>query len=135
MANEKPITTRKERTTRKPLFERGPQTISGEKDPNFHYRFVSDVGSRIHQMQEAGYEIVTDEDLVVGESRVSDPNQLGSSKRVISKDGTVQYLMRQKKEWYEEDQKAKQDRVDELEKSMKNEASQGMYGSIKTSRN
>lgn len=135
MANEKPTPKRVERTTRKPLFERGPQTISGEKDQNFHYRFVNDTGSRIHQMQEAGYEIVTDEGLVVGDSRVSDPNQLGSAKRVVSKDGTVSYLMRQKKDWYDEDQQVKQNRVDELEKAMKSEASQGMYGSIKTSRN
>ena len=66
----------------------------------------------------AGAQLAADEDLVVGDSRVSDPNQLGSSKRVVSKDGTISYLMRQKKEWYEEDQQTKQDRVDELEKSM-----------------
>ena len=42
--------------------------------------------------------------------------------------------MKQKKEWYDEDQAAKQAHVDELEQSMKNEASQGMYGSIKMDR-
>ena len=105
-----------------------------EKDPNFQYRFVNDIGSRIHQMKEAGYEFVTDDDMVVGEARVSDPTSQGSAKRVVSKDGTVSFLMRQKKEWFDEDQKAKQDRVDELEQSMKNEASQGMYGSIKIDR-
>ena len=127
--------TTEKRVTRKPLHQRGPHTISGEKDPNFQYRFVNDVGSRIHQMKEAGYELVTDDDMVVGESRVSDPTSQGSAKRVISKDGTVGYLMRQKKEWYEEDQAAKQAKNDELEQSMKNEATQqGYYGSIKTSR-
>lgn len=126
--------TTEKRVTRKPLHQRGPHTISGEKDPNFQYRFVNDIGSRIHQMQEAGYEIVTDDDMVVGEARVTDPTAQGSGKRVISKDGTVAYLMKQKKEWYEEDQKAKQAHVDELEQTMKNEASQGMYGSIKVDR-
>ena len=127
--------TTEKRVTRKPLHQRGPHTISGEKDPDFQYRFVNDVGSRIHQMKEAGYELVTDDDMVVGESRVSDPTSQGSAKRVISKDGTVGYLMRQKKEWYEEDQAAKQAKNDELEQSMKNEATQqGYYGSIKTSR-
>jgi hypothetical protein len=126
--------TTEKRVTRKPLHQRGPHTISGEKDPDFQYRFVNDVGSRIHQMQEAGYEIVTDDELVVGEARVTDPTAQGSGKRVISKDGTVAYLMKQKKEWYEEDQKAKQAHVDELEQTMKNEASQGMYGSIKVDR-
>ena len=123
------------RVTRKPLHTRGPLTISGEKDPEFQYRFVNDVGSRIYQMKEAGYELVTDDEMVVGESRVSDPTAQGSAKRVINKDGTVSFLMKQKKDWYEEDQKTKQAQVDELENSMKNEANQqGMYGSIKTSR-
>lgn len=122
------------RVVRKPLFQRGPQSISGEKDPNFVYRFVNDTGSRIDQMKQAGYEIVEDDSLIVGDSRVSDPTAQGSGKRVISKDGTVSYLMRQKKEFYEEDQAAKQAHNDEIEQAMKQQASEGMYGSIKTSR-
>jgi hypothetical protein len=122
------------RVVRSSLFQRGPQVITGDKDPDYVYRFVNDSGSRIDQMKNAGYEIVTDDDLVVGESRVSDPNQLGSGKRVVSKDGTVQYLMRQKKEWYDEDQATKQAHNDEIEQAMKKQAQEGMYGSIKTSR-
>lgn len=122
------------RVTRKPLFQRGPQSIIGDKDPNYVYRFVNDTGSRIDQMKSAGYEIVTDEDLIVGDARVSDPTQQGSAKRVVSKDGTVSFLMRQKKEFYEEDQATKQAHNDEIERSMKQTASEGMYGSIKTSR-
>ena len=122
------------RVVRKPLFQRGPQSISGEKDPNYVYRFVNDTGSRIDQMKQAGYEIVTDDNLIVGDSRVSDPSSQGSAKRVISKDGTVSYLMRQKKEYYEEDQAAKQAHNDEIEAAMKKQASEGMYGSIKMSR-
>lgn len=122
------------RVVRKPLFQRGPQSITGEKDPNYVYRFVNDSGSRIDQMKSAGYEIVTDDDLIVGDSRVSDTSQMGSGKRVVSKDGTVQYLMRQKKEYYDEDQAAKQAHNDEIEQAMKKQAQEGMYGSIKTSR-
>ena len=122
------------RVVRKPLFQRGPQSITGDKDPDYVYRFVNDSGSRIDQMKSAGYEIVTDEDLIVGDSRVSDSSQLGSGKRVVSKDGTVQYLMRQKKEFYDEDQAAKQAHNDEIERAMTKQASEGMYGSIKTSR-
>ena len=122
------------RVVRKPLFQRGPQSISGEKDPNYVYRFVNDTGSRIDQMKQAGYEIVEDDSLIVGDSRVSDPSSQGSAKRVISKDGTVSYLMRQKKEYYEEDQATKQAHNDEIEAAMKKQASEGMYGSIKMSR-
>lgn len=122
------------RVERKPLHQQGPQAVSGDKDPNYVYRFVNDTGSRIHNFTQAGYEMVTDADLVVGDSRVKDSSELGSAKRVISNDGTTSYLMRIKKEWYDEDQAAKAARIDETEQAMKQEASTGMYGSIKTSR-
>ena len=119
------------RVARKSLFQRGPQSILGEKDPNYVYRFVNDTGSRVANFQSAGYEFVEDKDLVVGDSRVFDPSDLGSAKRVTSNDGTTSYLMRIKKEYYEEDQAAKAALINEIEQAMKRDASQGMYGSIK----
>lgn len=124
---KKPVEKRK---TRKPLFQRGPQAISGAKDADFHYRFVNDTGSRIDNFQEAGYEFVSDPDLTLGDSRVLDPNDISSRKRVVSQDGTISYLMRIKKEFYDEDQGAKSDRLDEQEAAMTTDASQGMYGKI-----
>jgi len=121
------------RVVRKALSQRGPQSIAGEKDPNFVYRFVNDLGSRISNFQSAGYEFVQDSDLVVGDSRIFDASDLGSAKSVTSNDGTKSYLMRIKKEWYDEDQAAKAAQVEETEKAMKQSASQGMYGSIKVS--
>ena len=123
----------KERVARKSLLQRGPQSVIGDKDPNYVYRFVNDVGSRIANFQSAGYEFVEDSSLVVGDSRVSDPANIGTSKRVTSNDGTVSYLMRTKKEYYEEDQAAKAALVDETERAMKQDASQGMYGKITVS--
>ena len=41
--------------------------------------------------------------------------------------------MRTKKEHYEEDQAAKAAQINETEQAMKQEASQGMYGSLKLS--
>ena len=119
------------RVARKSLFQRGPQSILGEKDPNYVYRFVNDTGSRVANFQSAGYEFVEDKDLVVGDSRVFDPSDLGSAKRVTSNDGTTSYLMRIKNEYYEEDQAAKAALINETEQAMKRDASQGMYGSIK----
>ena len=121
------------RVARKSLFQRGPQAILGEKDPNYVYRFVNDTGSRVANFQSAGYEFVEDKDLVVGDSRVFDPSDLGSAKRVTSNDGTVSYLMRIKKEYYEEDQAAKAALINETEQAMKRDASQGMYGKITVS--
>lgn len=121
------------RTERKSLFQRGPQSISGDKDPNFVYRFVNDTGSRVSNFQQAGYEMVQDTELLVGDSRVFDPSDIGTGKKVTSNDGTVSYLMRIKKEWFDEDQAKKDAYTKETEAAMKKEASQGMYGSIKTS--
>ena len=121
------------RTARKPLHQRGPQTINGDKDPNYVYRFVNDTGSRIANFQSAGYEFVEDKDLVVGDSRVFDPSDIGSGKRVTSNDGTVSYLMRTKIEFYNEDQAAKAALIDETEQAMKQEATKGMYGKLNIS--
>lgn len=121
------------RVTRKSLFQLGPQSIAGEKDPNFEYRFVNDTGSRIANFKAAGYEFVEDSSLLVGDSRVFDPSDIGSSKRVVSNDGTVSYLMRIKKEWYNEDQATKAEQIKETEQAMKQEATQGMYGKLNIS--
>lgn len=122
------------RPERKSLFQRGPQAIAGDKDPNYVYRFVNDTGSRVANFQSAGYEIVRDENLVVGDNRVFDPSASETGKKVISNDGTVSYLMRIKKEWHDEDQAAKQAYIDETEGAIKQTASQGAdYGSVKLS--
>ena len=123
------------RVVRKPLHQNGPQAITtGKKDPEYNYRFVNDVGARLQTYKEAGYELVQDDELVVGDARVKDADDLGSTKRVVSPDGTVSYLMRIKREWYDEDQRAKEERLKEQEAAMKKEASQGMYGSLKVNR-
>ncbi len=122
------------RVARKPLNQRGPQAISGDKDPNYVYRFVNDTGSRIHNFKQAGYELVEDNELAVGDARVSDASDFGSAKRVVSNDGTTSYLMRIKKEWYDEDQAVKAATLREQEAAMKQDASQGMYGSLKLNR-
>ena len=121
------------RVERKPLAQQGPQSVAGDKDPNFAYRFVNDIGSRIANFQSAGYEFVTDDELKVGDSRVFDPSDLGSTKCVTSNDGTKSYLMRIKKEFYEEDQAAKLAKVAETEGAMQKNSSQD-YGTLKVSR-
>lgn len=125
--------TKSARVARKPLNQRGPQAIAGDKDPSYVYRFVNDTGSRIQNFKAAGYEFVTGDDLIVGDNRVSDATDLGSAKRVISNDGTTSYLMRIKKDWYEEDQAIKAAAIKEQEAAMKQEASAGMYGKLNIS--
>lgn len=121
------------RVARKPLTQRGPQAIAGTKDPEFVYRFVNDTGSRVANFQAAGYELVTSDDLTVGDNRVSDASDLGSAKRVVSNDGTTSYLMKIKREWYDEDQATKAAALAEQEAAMKQDAVNGMYGKLNIS--
>lgn len=96
-----------------------------DKDPNFVYRWVLDVPGRLAKFKEAGYEVVTD-NLEVGQDAVDRPKQkLGSVITKLSGMNTL-VLMRIPKEWYVEDQKAKQDKVDLLEESMQDAARRGI---------
>ena len=119
------------RVVRTPLHQRGPLSVLGDKDPDFHYRFVNDTGSRVYNYQQAGYELVSDSNITVGDSRVSDVSDLGSTRRVMSNNGTSSVLMRIPKQYFDEDQKRKNDLIDEQEKAMKQNAiSETDYGKI-----
>ena len=122
---------RPQRAIRKPLHQRGPLSIMGDKDPNFAYRFVNDTGARLANYQAAGWEIVTNEGLEVGDSRAKDASDLDSAKRVTGDNGTVSFLMKIKKEYYEEDRAAKQAQAEQQEKALKTETSQKAdYGKL-----
>lgn len=104
------------------------------KEPGYVYRIVNDIDDRIQSFQEMGYEIVTDNTVTVGDKRISNVSQEGSPVQVSVGQGVKAYVMRQKQEWFDEDQKAKQLRVDELEKSTRRNAEQdGLIGKLKIS--
>lgn len=104
------------------------------KEPGYEYRFVNDTDNRIAEMEDRGYEIVRDKSVKVGDKRVANPTADGTPV-TITKGGLTSYLMRIKKEWYLEDQAAKQKMVDDVEASMKTEAAaQGLYGKLEITR-
>lgn len=121
------------RVTRTPVGQRNILTVKG-KDPNYEYRIVNDVEDRIAQFQEAGYELVPDDAVDVGDKRVSQGTSVGSKKVFSVGQGTKAYVMRIKKEWYEEDQRAKQRRVDAQESSIREKALDGTYGKLDITR-
>lgn len=131
MANSKAT----ERPRRTPINgTRNRLNVRGKED-GYVYRIVNDVDDRVQSFQEMGYEIVTDAGVSVGDKRVATATQEGSPVKVSVGQGVQAYVMRQKQEWYDEDQKAKQQQVNELEASMKQEAkSNGLVGDIKLSR-
>ena len=120
-----------ERTRRTPINgTRNRLNVRGKED-GYVYRIVNDIDDRIQNFQEMGYEIVSDSDVSVGDKRVAIPTTEGSPVKVSVGQGIQAYVMRQKQEWFDEDQKAKQNQVNELEASMKREAKDaGFYGKL-----
>ena len=121
------------RTTRVPIGTRQVLDVKG-KDPNYNYRIVNDSGDRIEMFRQAGYELVNADDVSVGDSKVEKPTAEGSIAQVSVGGGQKAYIVRIKKEWYEEDQKAKQHKVDQLESAIKQKALDGTYGKLDMSR-
>lgn len=121
---------RAQRVRRTPINGARNVLTSSNKEPGFHYRFVNDSGDRVSDMQERGYEVVTDKTIQIGDRRVATPTAEGSP-RVASVGGGVKaVLMRIKDEWYQEDQEAKQANIDEMEKSIKQSGLEGGYGKV-----
>jgi len=111
-----------QRTKRTPINGRNVLTVEG-KDPNYVYRVVNDVGDRITTFQDAGYELVEGKSVRIGDRRVNAASPEGSKAQVsVDKNGTKAFVMRIPKEWYDEDQAAKQIHVDALEQSIKQDA-------------
>lgn len=121
------------RVTRTPVGQRNILTVKG-KDPNYEYRIVNDVEDRIAQFQDAGYELVPDEAVDVGDKRASQGSSIGSKKLFSVGQGVKAYVMRIKKEWFDEDQRAKQRQVDAQESSIKEKALDGTYGKLDITR-
>lgn len=145
-AKESRASTLSDRPERIPLVgHRDKLTVRG-KDPAFVYRFVKDVpgivqdnsgsiqltpGQRIMRFQQAGWEFVQAEDVEVGANNVYKTENVGSIVRVPAGTNEFLYLMRIKREWYEEDQKAKDKLLIDAERQFSGPTQEeGMYGSI-----
>lgn len=118
------------RVKRIPVSGRNRLTVQG-KDPNFVYRIVNDEDDRVARFTEGGYEPVQDEAVKVGNDRASAASLVGSVKHFPVGGGKRGVLMRIRKDWYEEDQKAKAEVVDQQEATIKKKALDGTYGSLK----
>lgn len=98
-------------------------------------RWVNDEGKRIHDRQEAGYMFVLDTPrgrVVVGDRQVDPTRQTGSIvSKVVGTDATgkplISYLMVQRDDWYQADQKTKQSEIDKvMEQIRSQEQSSGL---------
>lgn len=121
------------RVSRTPVGTRNVLTVRG-KDPNYVYRIVNDVDDRVQQFKEAGYELVAEDSVTVGDKRVNAASSMASHKQLAVGGGTKAVVMRIKREWYDEDQLAKQSHVAEIERATREKALNGTYGELKLSR-
>jgi hypothetical protein len=116
------------------------------KDPDYVYRWVNakhEDGSRIMKFKRGGYEFARSEtdagEYVIGQESVYHSDQHGSIVRIPVGNDTHAYLMRIKKEWYDEDQEAKERELRELEEQIHRTGTSsgedfGQYGEVKLSR-
>jgi len=88
----------------------------------------------VQEFMEAGYELVKDDSVKVGDKKVNKTSSEGTVSQVSVGQGQKAFVVRIKKEWYDEDQAQKQLRVDELENSTKAKALDGTYGKLEITR-
>ena len=127
------MSTKEVKKTRIPVgAARDILTVHGQ-DPNYVYRWVLDDPKRpgrLQRFKDGGYEIVTDTN-EIGQSTVDRGKKLGSA--ITRPDGgSTLVLMRILKEWYDEDQALKAEKLDDLESTMVTEAQgdEGRYGTL-----
>jgi hypothetical protein len=96
-----------------------------EQIPGYHLHIFTDTGSRIQEALDNGYEFVKPDEVGgVSENVVSRNGDLGERIRYLVNpraEGTEQYgyLMKQRLEWYEEDQAALQGRNAQIDAAIK----------------
>ena len=119
----------KNRPTRVPLGARNRLSfrISDADKAAYSYRVINDQDDRLARAQEAGYEFVAS-DQPLGELGVAEASSLGANVAKPVGNGVTGYLMRIPREFYDEDQAAKEAKLTEIEKSMQTTNVAKQYG-------
>ena len=117
-----------ERPKRVPLAGRSRLAIKNQ-DPNYHYRIVNanleSDPDRVTNLQEQGYEVVPRGGADTGDKRVDNPSALGSAGQISVGQGTKAVVMRIRKDWFQEDQAAKQEEINKTEREADKRADYG----------
>ena len=118
------------RPTRTPVGRRNILTVKG-KEAGYEYRIVNDDIDRVDMFKEAGWEVVSNSDVVIGDKRVGQTTAVGSAATMSVGGGTKGVVMRIKQDWYEEDQAQKRAAIQELEATTRRDAIDGAdYGKL-----
>lgn len=106
------------------------------KDPNYEYRIVNDTPGRIAMFKQGGWELCTNAEVDTGNYRADESAELGSLAYMIvdSSNGLKGYVMKLKKEWYDEFMREYELEVRRTEESLQPNGNDGVYGSVKIDR-
>lgn len=131
----RPSTDRKKQTRKRPPINgRGDVLTLSHEDKadaeDYVYRTFNDKGTRIAQHQQYGWEVCTKDQVTIGTRNTVKAGDIASV-TVDTTDGTQGIVMRIRKDWYEEDQKAKQDAIAKTEEQITGESEKdGNYGKV-----
>lgn len=88
-------------------------------DPSFVYRIVNDSDGRVAYFESLGYELCKHDEIKVVGKRQTQPDPKDGGLAVISVGGGVKaYVMKIKKDWYEEDQSEKRGAIESQRKTI-----------------
>jgi len=103
-----------------------------DQEAGYVYRLVNDIDNRVTEMQEQGYEIVSN--VKVGDKRVDVSQAPGTPSMISVGNGIKAVVMRQRKEYYDEDARIKQAQVDAIEETMRGDATRASdFGNLRIS--
>jgi len=119
------------RPARIPVGYRPKLAVVG-KDPNFVYRFINDTPGRIALFKQGGWELCTNDEVDVGNFRAEESHGEGSLACVTVDGGTGMkaYVMKIKKEWFDEDQRHWEKEAAANEETLRPNYNDGEYGKI-----
>lgn len=116
---------RAERPERIPLHRQN--IINADTRPGYVRRLVNDTDDRIERFKKAGWAPVEGEQ--IGDPHTGDPSSIGSASVKSVGAGMKAVLMEIPQEYYDEDQKDKQKKVNELESAMEQDIKSKLGGS------
>ena len=117
------------KTKRVPIGGKRDILAVRNQDPNFVYRWVNDTPGRIERFKEAGYEVVQ-QDVEIGHKTVDRGSKVGSAITRQVGGLLTAVCMRIPKEWYDEDQKALENRNEQVAAALRG----GLLGAEKDGR-
>lgn len=119
------------RPARIPVGMRPKLAVVG-KNPNYVYRWVNDTPGRIALFKQGGWELCSNDEVDVGNFTAEQSSGEGSLACQVVDGGTglKAYVMKIKKEWFDEDQAHAEESVRKGEETLQPNYNDGEYGKI-----